>query len=242
MSDLYDYVFPNFAPIDPTPAFPDLTAGAPRGLIIDGRSISDPHKWYYDRRQQTGFLNTDEANLVHQLALPFAGRRALEIGCASGYSSWHLLAAGLELVICDPLLQFEENRDAVSRALEEFSGHHAFIGVPSPDGAREIGRVMGPWAFVFIDGNHDAPQPIIDAAVARHFCAADAMIVFHDAVLLPVFEAMVMLVAMGWKARIYHTSQVIGCCWRGDVAPVAHVPDPALLARKLPGYLKMFDR
>ena len=241
MSDLYDYVSPSFDRVDPSAAFPDIAQGNPRGLIIDGETMVDPHRWYYDKRQQTGFLNCDEANLLYQLARQFAGKRALEIGCASGYSSWHLLKAGVNLVICDPLLQFEENRSAVLQSIKEFSGHINFTGIPSPEGVREVGQAVGPWSFVFIDGNHDAPQPMIDAAIARHFCAADAMIIFHDAVLLPVFEAMVLLVAMGWKARVYHTSQIIGCCWRGDVAPVEHVPDPAIVARKMPGYLGMFE-
>jgi len=46
------------------------------------------HNWYCDRRApMVGFLNRDEAILLHNLALQFQGKPALEIGSWMGWST-----------------------------------------------------------------------------------------------------------------------------------------------------------
>src|SRR3954447_11557136 len=76
--------------------FPQMIAGDRSQNAWPYLRSEIPHTWYVDARFPTmGFLSLDEAALLHALALPFAGKPALEIGCWRGWSTAHLLAAGL---------------------------------------------------------------------------------------------------------------------------------------------------
>jgi predicted O-methyltransferase YrrM len=240
----HDYVSPNFTPVvDAAPYFPNRVEGPLRQAFYnDGKGSptitrNDPHRWYYDNRWPgIGFVNMDEGNLLYQLARPFAGKPALEIGCHVGYSAWHLKQAGVRLSVCDPCLLDRHMRASVVESLDNDPLVELFAG-PSPQMAIDLGYSRGPWSFVFIDGNHDGPFPAIDALAANNFCAADAMITFHDAIQPAVVAAALMLQAFGWNLRFYDTSMIIACAWRGDVTPVEHIADSSILAQPLPPQL-----
>lgn len=225
MPELYDYVSPNLrdAP-DPFAAFPYARSGPQREVW--GRF--DPHRHYYDERcPPTGFVNLDEAAILYAYGRKFAGKPALEIGCHVGFSAWHLLKGGARLSICDPCLHDPQMRGYVAEALVG-CGNYNLLGMASPDAVYEMGMYARPWKLVFIDGDHTAPRPAVDALAAQHFCAADAAIVFHDALYPGVADAICLLRGLGWNSRLYRTSQVLAVCWRGDVEPVEHTPDPAI--------------
>jgi len=62
--------------------FPQMVAGDRSQNAWPYLRSEIPHSWYVDARFSTmGFLSLDEATLLHALALPFAGKPALEIGC-----------------------------------------------------------------------------------------------------------------------------------------------------------------
>lgn len=54
------------------------------------------------------------------------------------------------------------------------------------------------------------------------------MVLFHDLVYPAVAEGLRYFKEKGWKIRIYHTQQIMGVAWRGNVAPVEHKPDPTI--------------
>src|SRR5262245_35011311 len=100
-----DYVSSGLEVIRPDAAFPQMIVGNTANCPWQYLRREVPHNWYVDRRVPTvGFLSRDEAVLLHNLALQFRGRRALEIGCWLGWSTVHLAAAGVELDVIDPIL------------------------------------------------------------------------------------------------------------------------------------------
>src|SRR6266704_1094161 len=234
MADPYDYVSPNIEQVDPSSAFPNRAVGAPRWAVFgNGRERNDPHRWYYDDRwPPDGFVNCDEAHLLTANARLVAGNNALEIGCISGYSAWHLLSGGVNLTICDPALTEPTRRSAVRDSLRQLLNWR-LLAIPSPAGAIELGEQYGPWSLVFIDGCHYDPYPMLDAIAAQHFCAPDAMILFHDSLYAGVHYAISLLKSADWRAKTYYTSQMLAVCWRGNIEPAAHIPDPAIVNAEL---------
>ena len=90
-----------------------------------------PHIWRRDDRQTTkafkiGYLSLEEAVVLHALAGRFAGRRGLEIGCHFGWSTAHILSAGVDLDVVDPALAEQDRWHAVSTALERTESSAAF--------------------------------------------------------------------------------------------------------------------
>jgi hypothetical protein len=230
-----DYVSPGLKRIDPRSAFPDIAREPPGRRVIfwDDEERIDPHSWYHARTSTVSFVNVDEAHLLYNNALQFAGNLGIEIGCASGYSSWHILKAGMRLAICDPVLAVTSEKRALSERLSEFQDLVEMTATPSPIGVLDLGVHHGPWSFAFIDANHDSPYPLIDAIAVHHYCAQDAIIMFHDCVGEPA-NALFILQACGWRIGFYNTSQLMGIAWRGSAQPVKHIPDPAVTEQPLP--------
>src|SRR5271156_4382905 len=101
----HDYISPGFQIVRPDAAFPNLAIRDPSDHPWTYLRRQIPHHFYHDKRHPiVGFLSRDEAALLHNIALPFAGKRALEIGCWLGWSACHLALAGVELDIIDPKL------------------------------------------------------------------------------------------------------------------------------------------
>ncbi len=238
-----DYVSPGLARVDADSHFPDMIEGDPTQVPWKWMRKDDPHRWFCDKTMPTaGFINRDEAHILYNTALRFSGQPALEIGCLFGWSTWHMNAAGVKLTVIDPLLA---RNDICSKVF-------ASVGSPGPGydtspvayfSSRspaffDAAYGKGPWSFVFIDANHDAPHPLIDAVAAAHHAADDALILFHDVICPDVFEAVAILRWRGWKARLYHTSQIMAACWRGDVRPISHKPDLEIEMLPLPEHFR----
>ena len=105
-----------------------------------------PHIWRRDLRSRRnpyiGVLSLDEATLLHNNALPFRGKRGLEIGCHYAWSTAHLLAAGLDLDVIDPALGHPDQMADVRASLAPIGEARLWAGfspsvVPAVrDGAR----------------------------------------------------------------------------------------------------------
>jgi hypothetical protein len=53
------------------------------------------------------------------------------------------------------------------------------------------------------------------------------MVFFHDLAFPDVARGFLYFKELeGWKTQIYHTQQVVGVAWRGNVQPPQHTPDP----------------
>jgi len=66
------------------------------------------------------------------------------------------------------------------------------------------------------------------------------MIFFHDLAFPDVANGFLFFKNnQNWKTKIYHTQQIVGVAWRGEVEPPEHVPDPKY-RWALPDHLKLF--
>ncbi len=227
-----DYVAPDLAVILPDAAFPHMV----RGNVADNdwrylrRHI--PHIWYVDARSpQMGFVSRDEAAILYNQALAFAGQSALEIGCWRGWSSVHLAAGGVMLDIIDPALADAAHRDDVAGVMER-AGVRAdvrFHPCASPDGLADVAAARGtPWSLAFIDGDHEGAAPSRDALAVLPHMADDCAILLHDVASPDVAAALYVLEGAGFNIRLFQTMQIMAIAWRGRAVPVAHRPDPTI--------------
>jgi glycosyltransferase involved in cell wall biosynthesis/predicted O-methyltransferase YrrM len=223
---LYDYVSPGLQDVRPDAAFPHMREGDPLHHPWKYLRRDVPHRWFVDERfPLMGFLNRDEAVLLHNIALQFKGRNALEIGSWMGWSTCHLALGGVNVDVIDPA-----HEDPVIRASVEDSLRRSGVaervnlaGGRSPETLAELG---GRWSLFFIDGDHESPAPLRDTAAALHYAAHDCAFVFHDLASPAVAAPLRLLKEKGFKVIVYQTAQIMAMAWRGNVNPVAHVPDP----------------
>jgi predicted O-methyltransferase YrrM len=227
-----DYVSPGLEKVACDAFFPNLVVGNKAACTWPYLRRDVPHHWYVDRRLPgMGFLNRDEAHLLYNAALPFRGQPALEIGCWLGWSTCHLALAGVRLDVIDPFLARGDVQASVAAALEAAGVRQSVNLVPgaSPRTVHELAALRKEsWSFFFIDGNHEPPHPLQDATACAEHAAENCLMLFHDLASPVVGQALDYLKERGWRTRVYQTMQVMGAAWRGDVAPVEHVPDPAI--------------
>jgi len=233
-----DYVSENLAAPDLSAHFPNMVAGDKKSATWPYFRREIEHTWYVDRRDpQIGFINTDEASILYSNAKLFAGRRGLEIGAWRGWSSCHLLAAGLAtLHIVEPKLADPDWNREFAAAVAAVGGAGRAIFVPgfSPAEVVRLGESGQRWSFAFIDGDHDGDAPKNDALATIRFLEPTAMILLHDLASPHVAAALHVLKAQGWRTMVYQTAQIMGVAWRGDVSPVRHKPDPSQIWRSPP--------
>ena len=242
-----DYVSPNFQVIMPDRCFPNMTIGDTNTQPWQYLRREIPHNWYVDGRQPyVGFLSRDEAHILYNTALQFAGQPALEIGCWLGWSACHLALAGVHLDVVDPLLGREEFYGSVTSSLTEAGVIDQVNLVPGFSPAEVIGLVQKnnqqnkQWSLIFIDGNHEAPGPLEDAIACAKYAAPDALILFHDLAAPDVSQGLDYLKSHGWNTMVYQTMQIMGVAWRGNVKPIQHIPDPSI-EWTLPMHLQHYD-
>lgn len=189
-----------------------------------------PHIWYVDDRFPTmGFMNRDEATLLHNIALQFRGKAALEIGCWMGWSSCHLALADVTLDVVDPVLADPIFHQSVSSSLAAagVADKVTLHPLPSPEGVSVAAARRGaPWSLLVIDGDHERAAPARDVMACLDHCADDCAFVFHDLASPHVAEGLRMLEAKGFLVTLYQTQQIMGIAWRGNVNPPRHSPDP----------------
>ncbi|HEY1944576.1 MAG TPA: class I SAM-dependent methyltransferase [Roseiarcus sp.] len=215
---------------------PKLDALFPNMIVGDTAALTWPyfrrgigHTWYTDRRDpQIGFINRDEAAVLYSNARLFAGRRGIEIGAWRGWSTCHLVAAGLaSLHVVEPKLREDAWRREFSAAVEGAgAGRAILVAGESPAAVQELGQSGARWSFAFIDGDHDGDAPARDALACEPYLEATAMVLFHDLVSPHVAAGLRALGGRGWRVMVYQTAQMMGVAWRGDIEPVRHIPDP----------------
>lgn len=226
-----DYVSPGFKRVCPDNHFPNLVVGDVAACTWPHLRRTRKHNWYVDRRVPTvGFLSRDEAHILYNFALPFAGKPALEIGCWLGWSASHLALAGVQLDIIEPLIAHDDFRESIVSSLEPVcrkgQNLQLFPG-QSPNAVHELAEQGRRWSLVFVDGNHEFPGPANDAVAVERYCTADALVLFHDLLSPHVAEGLRYFHDRGWHTSVLHTMQIMGVAWRGDVAIPPYVPDAA---------------
>lgn len=190
------------------------------------------HIWRTDKRAakaNIGVLSADEGAVLYNAALPFKGKRGLEIGCHMAFSTAHLLKAGLDLDVIDPALGDPAHLAAVLNNLagavpnSEPRLHAGFS--PGIVGLAHTARRRIKWSFAFIDGLHDGTAPLDDARAVAPFMADTAAVMFHDLACPYVAQGLQYYSDAGWQTKIYETMQVMGIAWQGDYIPPSHIPD-----------------
>jgi glycosyltransferase involved in cell wall biosynthesis/predicted O-methyltransferase YrrM len=239
-----DYVSPGLITIMPDAAFPDMIVGdtsIPRWPYL--RQWVG-HNWYTDRRNpDVGFASRDEASILYNSALLFRGKSCLEVGCWRGWSAVHLALGSGMLDMIDPVFadsDFAAGVAASCRAagvLDKVTFHAGF----SPDAIDALAQSTGKrWSLIFIDADHEGDAPRIDAEAAIRNAADTAMVLFHDLASPYVAAGLHAMRTAGWRTMVYQTMQIMGVAWRGNVEPVAHVPDPKVFWT-LPRHLSSFQ-
>jgi glycosyltransferase involved in cell wall biosynthesis len=258
-----DYVSPGLRVVVPDAAFPHMRPGDRWSHPWKYLRREVPHLWYADERfPLMGFLNRDEAAILHNAALQFVGRPALEIGSWLGWSTCHLALAGVRLDTLDPAHADPELRAIVEASLMRcgVSEHVTLTAGRSPEGVHHLatergaaergaaergaaerrlpaGRSAGSlpadtptafqtWSLFFIDGDHEEPAPERDARACLPYADRDCAFLFHDLASPAVAAGLRFLQGAGFHVLVYQTAQIMGMAWRGNVTPVAHIPDP----------------
>lgn len=227
---LGDYVSPGCKIVLPDDCFPNMIIGDRDkcNWLYLRREI--PHNWYVDRRYPiVGFVTRDEGHILYNTALKFKGKNALEIGCWLGWSACHLALAGVKLDIIDPILMNSEIYESVVSSLTaaKVIDSVRLIKDFSPLAVEElVNQLQRKWSLIFIDGDHEAPAPLLDTIVCEQFAEPDAIILFHDLTSPDVTQGLDYLKQRGWNTMIYQTMQIMGVAWRGNVEPFIHQPDP----------------
>lgn len=233
----YDYIPSGMSPPPLLDLFPHARPQNPWRVKWPYLRKHIPHLWRSDIRNTgpvTGYASVEEAACLHALALPFAGRRGLEIGTHFGWTAAHLLAAGLELDCIDPAFAdpthdhaVRASLDAVQTRITGAGGYRLWPG-GSPQMVEQA-RAAGdgaPWSFAFIDGNHDGDAPATDARAVLPHLAPDAVVVFHDLTSPHVERGLAVFRDAGFHTTLFNTAQILGVAWRGTVALPEHVADP----------------
>ncbi len=237
---LRDYVSPGLAEVRPDACFPHMRAGDPLHHPWKYLRRDVPHTWYVDDRfPLMGFMNRDEATLLHNIALQFRRKRVLEIGSWLGWSTCHIAMAGTFVDVIDPAHSDPEFRSIVEESLARcgVSARVRLTGGRSPDNVHELAAVADrKWSLIVIDGDHEGSAPLRDTVACLPFADADCAFVFHDLASPDVAAALRFLEGQDFKILVYQTAQVMGIAWRGKVTPPPHLPDPDV-AWQLPHHL-----
>jgi glycosyltransferase involved in cell wall biosynthesis len=223
---LHDYTSPGLSVVRPDASFPHMRPGDALNHPWKYLRRDVPHIWYVDERfPLMGFLNRDEATLLHNIALQFAGKRALELGSWLGWSTCHLALAGVVLDVIDPSHDDPSLRASIdgSLALCGVSDRVSLLGGRSPESISAVGHK---WSLFFIDGDHEEPAPLRDTIASLPYAADDCAFVFHDLASPSVAAGLRFLAEKGFHVVVYQTAQIMGLAWRGNVTPVTHFPDP----------------
>jgi len=238
-----DYVSPGLALIKPDFHFPNMVIGDKGECEWEYLRREVDHNWYVDRRWPSiGFLDRDEAHILYNSALQFRHKRALEIGCWLGWSACHIAMAGMDIDVIDPLLADSGVQESVTASLCGVSASCDIVLVPgkSPEAVLAIGgEEHRKWSFIFIDGDHRHPSPVLDAHAASAFAEENALILFHDVVCPDVGKALEHLKTEGWNIVLYQTMQMMAGAWRGSAKPIVHTPDPRI-SWTLPEHLRSY--
>ena len=224
-----DYVSPGLVDPELMRFFPTLAQGDVAELQWPYLRKDAPHVWRRDLRSRRnpfiGVLSLDEATLLYNSALPFAGKRGLEIGCHYAWSTAHLVAAGLDLDVIDPALGHPDQMRDVQDSLGRVGAARLWAGF-SPSVVPAVRAYLpAPWSFAFIDGWHEGEGPRDDARAVLALMADDALVMFHDLVSPHVAAGLAAFADAGWRVGLYNTMQIMGVAWRGAARPAPHVAD-----------------
>lgn len=227
----YDYRPSELNAPDLLPLFPHLIDTDPV-LCPDPRvRRSVPHIWRTDVREKsgaTGNISTEEAAVLYSIASTRSKCRGIEVGSHFGWSTAHILSAGINLDAIDPAFSDPERFEQVSDSLKNLKCSNSVTLWPgySPNIVQAVASTQtSRYGFAFIDGLHDNDAPLLDTKAIIPYLTDDAIIAFHDLIFDDVATAVRFLKSEGWYIRVYNTMQVMAAAWRSGTPPPAYQGD-----------------
>lgn len=191
-----------------------------------------------------GYATHDEcavlAHVARATAKPGKPNPWAEIGAHTGWTTAHLAlhashVAAVEPEFCSPvynktrdpmrfLVRFEQNLERAAKIARQ-----GFVRPYPMKSATFWGATPDHVGFsgVFVDGEHEPPFPEEDAKLLLPHLLDDCAVVFHDALSPHVQAGVKVLTDAGFRWRAYRTPQMLAVCWRGNIVPPLHAPDPA---------------
>jgi len=174
----------------------------------------------------------EEATLLYHMADMHRPLDALEIGCYVGWSTAHI-ATATPLTCIDPFTELD-GYPGFDPALR-FGANIARCGLSlrvrlirgaSPEAVRQTGPSLD---FVYIDGHHHDGQPMRDALAIFPLLTEDALVIWHDAELDEVAQAIGWMSGQGFETLKLDTPNSLTLLyrrrpvWLGDLLAVARV-------------------
>jgi hypothetical protein len=201
--------------------FPTMEKGRPFNALV-------PHTGRWDTRYpEVGWCTLEEATILHNYGLRFAGAEALEVGSWVGWSTLALGLAGVRLTVVDPVLQAAPQAESLKAALGRagLAGSVELVAGRSPSAVEALREAARSWCLIFIDGEHSGDAPLRDAQACSAAAGSTAVMILHDAVQENVCEALGWLQDHGWSCGIHRTAQLLAVAWRGEATPIHHRSD-----------------
>ena len=197
-------------------------------LALASQQIDHPFR--VDRRNPiVGFINRDEASILYANARAFAGRAGSRSAPGEAgrppISSPRASRRSMSSSRCSRT-RIGGPSSRRSSAAPAGPRRPSSCAEKSPEAVVRLGEAGARWSFAFIDGDHDGEAPRRDALACAPYLEPTAMVLFHDLVSPHVAAGLRALEAEGWNVMAYQTAQMMGVAWRGEIAPVAHKPDP----------------
>jgi hypothetical protein len=197
------------------------------------KADDDPVFGLYKR---CGLWTHDEAAILWNVAERVRDKRALDIGCHTGWTTSHMAVPGMSIAAIDPMIRVPEFH---RRFID--NGAQAAVGYQTSEQYFKPLSRNAKFGLICVDGDHSPGKPLEDAENAYQHLSADGVIMFHDGTGLPVREAVADLMDAGMHCRAYFTPHLVFCCWRGKFTPPVHYGDPAVKAQLTDGRFDDFD-
>ena len=187
------------------------------------------------------YLTHDEAAILYSIAKAWPGSW-VDIGARLGWTGAHIAAAGCPLSLIDPeyknpefymrmaryVTNFRENPEFYMRMDRYLTNFRVPIYAHSDNSESFFIHCTGRIDAAMIDGDHDAPQPTLDAI--RAVAAGAKVLVWHDFWGEPIQQAVSAHPKDQWGTRVYNTPNGMAVCWLAGCGfvPPDHTPDPAI--------------
>lgn len=201
--------------------FPDLI-----GRVAPGNGSTETHFTDKDFGKAIA-MPASEAQLLRDIVLQAGPDRPVEVGAYVGWSTVHILSGSPmypNQFVLDVIDLFTESKDTPDKTEERFWQNIERVGgVEQVRLVRAASPAILPvvkprhgWDFAFIDGAHTGGQPMQDIQGLLPCLTDDAIVVWHDAWIVPVKEAIAWLGRQGWTNVELPTANRMTVSYHGD--------------------------
>lgn len=189
------------------------------------KEVDDPQFGLY---KNCGMLTHDEAAIVWTIVEKSPAGLWLDIGSHTGWSTVHLAQYRNIVHAIDPMYRVREFMD---RALLNMQRAQVDGGICVMPGTSleyferpHRNAIQG----ALIDGDHEPGKPLEDAINVMAHMEADGVLIFHDFLGKPVYDAVLYLIEQGLQCKVYNTPHMMAACTRRPDRLPHHMPDPTI--------------